>query len=304
MQTVLVSGASGFIGSALCEDLRRDGCRVARLSSRGGDVRWNAERGEIDTAALERLAPAVVINLAGEPIAQRWTSGRLRRIRDSRVNGTRALAAALGRCSRRPDVFVSGSAIGYYGTDRGDELLTEESAPGADYLASVSTRWEGAVTEAVDAGIRVVTIRTGVVCGRRGGALAKMLPAFRAGVGGPLGDGRQWMSWISLADTVRAIRFLAETPGATGAFNVVGPEPVRNADFSRTLGRVLHRPAIVPVPAFALVALFGEMARATVLASQRAVPEKLAGAGFEFRHPRLKEALEAELRRSDDPGGR
>ncbi len=297
MQTYLVSGASGFIGSALTDTLRRDGFRVVRLArGRDADLRWDPERGEIDAGALARIAPDVVINLAGEPIAKRWTAERKRRIRESRVNGTLALATALASLGQRPRALISGSAIGYYGVDAGDAVVDEEAAPGDDFLARVSREWEDATLPARDAGIRVVTTRTGIVCGEGGGALGKMLPAFRAGVGGPLGNGRQWMSWISLTDTVRALRFLADSALA-GPVNLVAPEPRRNEDFSRTLGRVLHRPAAVRAPAIALRLMFGEMANATVLANQRVAPKKLAGAGFEFRHPRLEEALAFELRR-------
>ena len=304
MKTFLLSGASGFIGSALADSLRRDGHRVARLGRGAVDVRWSPERGDVDADALARVAPDVVINLAGEPIAQRWSGDRKRKIRDSRVNGTQALARAVAALAKKPSAFVSGSAIGYYGTDRGDELLTEDSTPGDDFLARVSREWEGATAPARDAGVRVALLRTGIVCGRDGGALAKMLPPFQAGVGGPLGNGRQWMSWISLTDTVRAIRHIAETPASNGAFNLVAPAPERNADFVHALGRVLHRPAIVPAPAFVLTAMFGEMARATVLANQRVSPKRLAGAGFEFRHPRLEDALREELRRSAGPAAR
>jgi uncharacterized protein (TIGR01777 family) len=297
MKTFLVSGASGFIGSALSESLRKDGHRVLRLARRGGDVRWNPERGEIDVDALARVAPDVVINLAGEPIAHRWTADRKQRIRDSRVNGTRALALALATLSGKPSVLVNGSAVGYYGSDRGDEILTEDSTAGDDFLARVTRDWEDATAPARTANVRVVSVRAGIVCGRGGGALARMLPPFQAGVGGPLGDGQQWMSWIALDDTVRAIRFLGDTDAASGPFNLVAPEPRRNADFARSLGAVLHRPAIVPAPAFALTVMFGEMAKATILANQRVAPEKLAGAGFEFRHPRLEEALRFEVRR-------
>ncbi|HET9454131.1 MAG TPA: TIGR01777 family oxidoreductase [Gemmatimonadaceae bacterium] len=298
MTTILLAGASGFIGAALERSLVADGHHVERLS-RGntGGVRWNPARGEVDAAALATLAPDIVINLAGEPIAQRWSEERKRAIYESRINGTRALAAASAALPVKPRVFVGGSAIGYYGFERGDEPLTERSTSGADFLAKTARDWEIAATPASDAGIRVVALRTGIVCGRDGGVLARLLPPFQAGVGGPLGDGQQWMSWISLTDTVRAIRFLIDTAGARGPFNLVAPEPVRNAEFAGTLGSVLHRPALVPTPRFALQLLFGEMAKQTILASQRAVPEKLTGAGFEFRHPRLKEALAFELRR-------
>lgn len=298
MPTVLLGGASGFIGRALAESFTADGHRVVRLERGAGDgVRWNPERGEIDATALAQAAPDVVINLAGEPIAHRWTDERKKRIYDSRVRGTRALAEALATLSSRPRAYIGGSAIGYYGADRGDESLDEESAPGDDFLARTTVDWERATAPAGGAGIRVAVVRAGIVTGREGGALARMLPPFLAGVGGPLGDGRQWMSWISLTDTVRAIRFLAELDAARGAFNLVAPAPVRNAEFARTLGDVLHRPSLIPAPRIALTLMFGEMAKQTILASQRVIPKKLTGAGFEFRHPDLDSALRYELRR-------
>lgn len=298
MPTVLLGGASGFIGSALAASLAGDGHRVVRLvRGTAAGIRWSPERGEVDPSALAQLAPDIVINLAGEPIAHRWTDERKQRIYDSRVRGTRALAEAIARLPSRPRAFIGGSAIGYYGADRGDESLDEGSAPGDDFLARTTLDWERATGPASEAGIRVAVVRTGIVTGREGGALARMLPPFRAGVGGPLGDGHQWMSWISLSDTVRAIRFLAELDAARGAFNLVAPAPVRNAEFARVLGDVLHRPALVPAPRFALILMFGEMAKQTILANQRVFPKKLTGAGFEFRHPALQDALGSELRR-------
>lgn len=269
-------------------------------------VFWDPERGEIDAAGLARAAPTAVLNLAGEPIARRWTSARRRRIRTSRVNGTRALATALAATRPAPVAFVSGSAIGYYGAMRGEELLDENSDPGSDFLAEVAREWEGATAPAEDAGVRVVHLRTGVVLGRGGGALERLLLPFRLGVGGRIGSGRQWMSWIALEDAVRAIRFalLEPRPTLTGPVNIVAPEPVRNEDFTRVLARVLGRPALIPAPASALWLLFGEMARNTILADQRVVPMRLAAAGFRFQQPRLEEALRSELRRSDDPAGR
>ena len=299
MATVLLSGASGFIGTLLASTLRADGHRVVALTRRANPdaVAWNAERGEIDTAALARVAPDTVIHLAGEPIAQRWTNDRMRRIRDSRVNGTRALATAIAALPNKPRVLVSGSAIGYYGAHRGDELLTEQSAAGKDWLAEVAGEWERAASPAADAGIRVATSRTGIVLGRDGSALQRMLPPFQLGAGGRIGSGQQWMSWISLEDVVRGLRFLADTPSVSGPVNLVAPDAVRNEEFANTLGAVLHRPALVPVPEFALKLAFGRMAEDTILASQRVAPKKIAGAGFEFRHPRLEEALRFELRR-------
>jgi uncharacterized protein len=302
--TILLSGGSGFIGSQLNRELTSDGHRVVRLvrpesrsSSAIETLAWNPANGMIDSAALARLRPDAVVNLAGAPIAQRWTAARKRSIRESRVNGTRLLAGAIADLPDRPSVLVSGSAIGYYGAHRGDEVLDEDSAPGSDFLADVAGEWERSTQAAQAAGVRVVTVRTGVVLGRNGGALARLLLPFQLGVGGRIGNGRQWMSWISRQDAVGAIRFALDTPSVQGATNLVAPEPVRNDEFARTLGRVLRRPSFFPVPAAALELLFGSMARNTILADQRVVPKRLAGAGFEFRHPRLESALRAELRR-------
>lgn len=301
MANYLISGATGFVGSALTRALEADGHRVFRLTrqrrTESRDIHWDPESGALDRDALAAAKPDAVINLAGEPIAQRWTNDRMRRIRDSRVNGTTALARAIAALPEKPRAFVSGSAIGYYGAHRGDELLDETSSVGGDYLAETAAAWERATAPAGDAGIRTVIIRTGLVLGRDGGALQRMLPPFQLGAGGRIGSGRQWMSWISLEDAARGIRFLAESAGTAGPVNLVAPQPVQNSEFTATLASVLHRPAIVPVPAFALRLAFGRMADDTILASQRVLPKKLAGAGFEFRHPRLDEALRFELRR-------
>lgn len=305
MSTVLLSGASGFIGSALAKSLVAHGHEVVRLARREskrapsvtGSVRWDPEAGTVARADLAELRPDVVINLAGEPIAHRWTSRRRRRIRESRVTGTRALAEALAAQAVKPKVLISGSAIGWYGAHRGDEILTEESTPGSDFLAETAQAWEHAAAPAQQAGIRVVLARTGIVLGRDGGALARMLLPFHLGVGGRLGSGKQWMSWISLGDIVRALMFLMESPTVSGPVNLVGPEPERNAAFAKALGHALNRPSAVPVPAFVLHLLFGSMARHTILASQRVAPRRLADAGFEYRHSRLEDALHAELRR-------
>jgi uncharacterized protein (TIGR01777 family) len=310
--TVLISGASGFIGSHLAKSLSADGHRVARLTraesktrGRPGDtVPWEPEAGTIDRTMLARVQPDVVVNLAGEPIAQRWTARRRARIRDSRVKGTRALAEALAELPAKPKVFVSGSAIGFYGAHRGDEVLDENSTPGSDFLAETARAWEQATEPARSRGIRVVLSRTGLVMGKDGGVLERMLLPFRLGFGGRLGSGQQWMSWIALDDMVGGLRHLIDTPALNGPVNLVAPEPVRNAEFTGTLARVLKRPSILPVPSAALELLFGTMADNTILASQRVIPKRLAGAGFEFRHPRLEEALRYELRRSDARVGR
>jgi uncharacterized protein len=305
MATVLLSGASGFIGKRLQRHLTTLGHRIATLSRAsviGPDVvRWDPEAGEIDAAAMRRVHPDMVINLAGEPIAQRWTPARRRRIRSSRVNGTTALARAIAALPDKPSVFVSGSAIGYYGMDRGDQVLDEDADAGTDYLGDVAKAWELATAPAADAGIRVALIRTGIVLGREGGVLQRMVPPFRFGVGGRLASGHQWMSWISAADEVGAIDFITRTTSIRGPVNLVAPQPARNIDFTRALARAVRRPAVLPLPAFVLRLIFGEMANATLLANQRVLPKKLAGAGYVFRHPELDTALRAELTRS---GGR
>lgn len=260
-------------------------------------IPWDPAASRIDIARLRDVAPEVVINLAGEPIAHRWTTRRKAAIRESRIVGTTALARALASLPVPPKVLVSGSGIHYYGFDRGDELLREDSSPGDGFLATVSGEWERATAPAAEAGIRVVLSRTGIVLGKEGGALERMVLPYRFFVGGPLGSGGHWMSWIAVDDAVRAIRFLAETPAVSGAVNLVGPDPVRNKDFATTLGRVLHQPSWFPVPAFVLRALFSTMADEQALSSLRVAPHRLGGAGFEFRHPRLEEALRFELRR-------
>lgn len=283
---IAVTGVTGFLGGALAAALRAEGHDV-----RGVGVR--------DGVAADALAGAgAVINLAGEPIAQRWTARVRRELKESRVRGTRAVAEACARMSPRPAVLLSGSAIGIYGS-RGDEVLDESSALGDDYLAEVGRAWEGAAAPARDAGIRVVHLRTGIVLSPRGGALGKMMLPFQAGVGGRLGSGRQWMSWISRHDWIRAVQFLLRSPGVGGAVNLTAPEPATNATFTSTLGRVLRRPAVVPVPAVALRMIYGEMADAALLASQRVLPHALERAGFTFAQPTLTAALRFELGLAD-----
>lgn len=292
---VAVTGAHGFIGGALVAALRREGCDVVTIGRSGrSDVRWDPLAGLLDDAALEGVD--AVVHLAGATIARRWTRRRKREIRESRVRGTRLIAESIARLSRRPQVLVSASAIGYYGS-RGDEWLTEESGPGTDFLAYVGREWEQAADPARAAGVRVVHARNGIVLGSAGGALARLLPPFRLGVGGRLGDGRQWMSWIALGDAVRALRFALASEALAGPVNLVAPKPVTNAEFTVTLARVLGWPALLNLPAVALRALFGEMAGATLLASQRVRPARLERAGFAFAHATLDGALRAELGR-------
>jgi uncharacterized protein len=296
--TIAISGSSGLIGSALAREVLGRGHTIKRLVRRAtrsaDEVAWDPTRGTIDAAALDGID--AVVNLAGEPVAQRWSGGAKARIRASRVSATSLLAAAIAQLDRKPRVLVSGSAIGVYG-DRGDEVLDESSAPGTDFLALVCREWEAATAAASDSGVRVAHLRTGIVLARTGGALAKMLPPFRLGMGGRMGSGRQWMSWIALSDTVAAIVHVIGADSVSGPVNIAAPAPVTNADFTRTLARVLRRPAIVPVPRLALHALFGEMAEGAVLASQRVAPAVLMASGFTFQYPTLGQALRHELER-------
>jgi uncharacterized protein (TIGR01777 family) len=292
---VAVSGSHGLIGSALVGALRAEGHEVTRLvrgAATGPDeVRWDPVAGEIDQAGLE--GHDAVVHLAGAGIGdRRWTAAYKREIRDSRVRGTALLAGALARLERPPSVLVSGSAIGIYG-DRGDEELDESSPPGTGFLAEVCRAWEEATTPAADAGIRVALARTGVVLAREGGALRRMALPFRFFVGGPLGSGRQWFSWISLADEVAAIRHVIETPSLTGPVNLVAPGCVRQREFARALGRAMRRPSWMAVPAVALRLAVGRELAAELLASQRVRPAALLASGYRFHHPTPDAALAA-----------
>jgi uncharacterized protein (TIGR01777 family) len=294
---VAISGATGLIGGALAARLRAQNVRVRRLVRTAqpqspDDIVWDPMRGVLAPSDLE--GADAVVHLAGEPLAHRWTDTRKRAIRESRVRGTELVARTIAALDRRPRVLLSGSAIGIYG-DRGDEPLDEESALGSGFLAAVAREWEAASVAAADAGVRVVLLRTGIVLSPHGGALERLLLPFRLGVGGQIGSGRQWMSWISLDDQVRAIEHALATTGLHGPVNLVSPNPVTNAEFAATLGRVLSRPALVPVPALALELAYGEMARATILAGQRVLPKALLRTEFHFAHPMLDEALRFEL---------
>jgi len=306
MPTLLLSGASGFIGQKVAAAFAADGYRIVPMvrgrPSSEHTVSWRPGDGVVDRDALERTQPDVVINLAGEPIDRRWTARRRDAIRNSRVRGTIALAQALATSPRKPTVFLSGSAIGYYGGHRGSEELDESSPAGADFLAETARDWERATAPAAEAGIHVVTIRTGVVIGREGGMLRRLLLPFRLGLGARMSSGDQWVSWIAVRDVIRAIQFLVARRPVTGPVNLVAPNPVQNSAFTKTLARVLRRPAVLAVPRFALELVFGAMADNTILASQRAVPKRLLSAGFDFRYPDLEAALRAELTRSGGPG--
>ena len=299
---ILVTGSSGLVGTALVAELTRAGhtvCRLLRPESasqpgptKGIPVRWNPATGELEGTAAGADA---VVNLAGASIASgRWNEGRKRLLATSRVDATRQLVAAMGKLNPRPRTFISASAIGYYG-NRDDESLTEESAPGNDFLTELCVAWEAEAAKAREHGLRVAQLRFGIVLAKQGGALAKMLLPFRLGAGGRIGSGRQWMSWVTLEDVVAVIRFALENSAVNGAFNAVAPQPVRNADFTRILAKALHRPAIFPAPAFALRLALGEMADALLLSSQRVVPKKLEQAGYRFLHPELAGALAAVL---------
>ena len=290
---VLISGSGGFIGSALVSRLAGEGHQVVRLvrAPRGGglEIVWDAMSGTPNPAAFDGIEG--VVHLAGEPIAEgRWTPSKKARIRESRVIGTQRLCEALTKMPRPPKALICASAIGYYG-DRGDETLTEESPSGTGFLAGLCREWEAATSLAAGCGIRVVHMRIGIVLSPKGGALKKMLLPFQLGLGGPLGHGRQMMSWISLEDTVGAIRHALLTDSLRGPANVTAPRPVTNREFSKTLGRVLSRPAIAPVPPFALRLMFGQLADEALLASARVLPAKLQATGYAFRYPNLEDAL-------------
>lgn len=291
---VLVTGSTGLIGSALVERLRQRGdeaVRVvrARRSLGESEALWNPETGSIERDALDGLDAAV--HLAGESVAGgRWTKEKKGRIRDSRLRGTRLLSQTLSSLQDKPRVLVSASAIGIYG-NRGDEIMREDSPPADDFLADVCKEWEAATIAAQRAGIRVVRIRIGVVLSTRGGALAQMLTPFRFGLGGVVGSGRQYMSWIALDDIVNAILFCIENDTLSGPVNGMAPNPATNRDFTKALGKVLRRPTLFPLPAFAVRALFGEMGNALLLASTRGHPTRLLEAGFRFDFPDLEPAL-------------
>jgi len=272
---VAITGASGFIGRALSERLRAGGHSVTAMSLR------TPPPAEIFSGCQ------AVVNLAGEPVAQRWTAAARERISNSRIEGTRSLVSALRQ--HPPEVLVSASAVGYYGS-RGDDILTEDSPPGSDFLGQLALGWEREAHVAEQFGVRVVTPRIGVVLGRGGGALAQMLLPFRLGVGGRLGTGKQWMSWIALDDLVSLIDFLIATPTIRGPVNAVAPNPVTNAVFTRELAAALNRPAVLPVPAFALKMLFGEMSQ-ILLGGQRVIPQTALRTGFQFRFTEVGEAL-------------
>jgi uncharacterized protein (TIGR01777 family) len=300
MLHVAVTGASGLIGSAVTRRLEGVGHRVSRLVRRPagpGEIFWDPAAGSLDPRGLEGVD--AVIHLAGENVGARWTAARKARIRSSRVAGTRLLSETLAGLQRPPQVLISASAIGIYG-DRGDEVLTEQSPQGnrdGDFLVSVTEEWERAADPARSEGIRVVHPRFGIVLSPAGGALKKLLLPFRLGLGGRLGSGSQWMSWVSIEDVVETLHHLLLNDGLDGPVNITAPEPLTNAEFSRVLARVLSRPAVFPVPAGVLRLVLGEMADGTILSSARVLPSRLLQSGFSFARPDLDAALRHLLRK-------
>ena len=293
---IVISGASGLIGTQLVAKLSSSGHEVVRLvrrSPRSGEIQWNPKSGTLDAAALE--GADAIIHLSGAGIGdKRWSDGYRKEILDSRTATTALLAKTMASLSRKPSVFLSGSAIGIYGA-RNDEQLTEVSTHGTGFLAEVCEQWEAAAKPAVDAGIRTVYLRTGIVLSPKGGALKKLLPLFKLGVGGKFGNGKQWQSWISIDDEIGAIEYLL-TANVSGAVNLTAPNPVTNAEFTKVLASVLKRPAIVPVPTFApKILLGGELADALLFTGQRVIPAALNASGYVFKHTTLESALRSLL---------
>lgn len=294
---ILITGASGVIGTGLQKSFREKGHQMLLASrkepKREDQIHWNMDTGFADEDLPRLEGFDAFIHLAGESIGGglRWTEEKKKAIRDSRVFGTRTMIEALARIEKKPSVFISGSAIGFYG-DRGDEEMTEGSRAGDTFLSEVCKEWEAESRRAEDMGVRTVLARTGIVLSRDGGALATMLTPFKFGVGGVVGSGKQWMSWISLDDVVGIFNFLLENESVRGAVNVVAPNPVTNGEFTKTLGSVLYRPTILPLPEFAVNLVFGEMGDALLLDSTRVIPKRMQDSGYEFKFPNLEPALE------------
>ncbi len=291
---ILVTGASGLVGGELVPTLEAKGHSVYKISRSAAksenEIQWDAYEGfpESEKAKLENSD--AVIHLAGENIAENWTDEKKRKLRDSRVKGTRTLVDNLRKTAKPPKIFICASAIGFYGT-RGDETLTEESAKGEGFLPEICDEWEIEAGKATDFADKVVMPRIGVVLAKNGGALEKMMTPFKIGVGGKVGSGEQWMSWIAIDDLVRIFHFVLENDTLDDAVNATAPNPAKNKDFTDTFGDVLNRPTIMPIPAFAIKALYGEMGERLLLEGQKVLPKKLLDAGFEFKFPNLKEAI-------------
>jgi uncharacterized protein (TIGR01777 family) len=289
---IAIAGASGLVGSALIPALTADGAAVTRLvrnAPKAGEIEWHPNQIELDPQALEGFD--VIVNLAGENIAGgRWTDEQKRKIRDSRVSGTHLLSEAIAKLNDKVKAFICASATGIYG-DRDDEPLDEQSESGGGFLAGVCREWEKACEPAIKAGVRVVNLRLGPILARNGGMLAKLLTPFKMGMGGKVGSGKQYISWVGLDDVVNAIKLAINDPGIRGPLNIVSPNPVTNEEFTRTLGHVLNRPTALVMPAFAARLAFGEMADEMLLASQKVLPQKLTRAGFQFQYPNLEDAM-------------
>ena len=289
---VAIAGSSGLVGSALIPVLKKLGAQITRLvrsQPKAGEIEWHPNLDEVSSRLLEGFE--VIINFAGESIAGgRWTDDQKRKIRDSRVNGTHLLSEAIAKLTRKPRVFVCASATGIYG-DRDDELLDEQSESGGGFLAGVCREWEKACEPAIKAGTRVVNLRFGPIIAREGGMLAKLLTPFKMGMGGKVGSGKQFISWVALEDAVNAVMLAIENESIRGPLNVVSPNPVTNEEFTKTLGHVLNRPTALAMPAFAARLAFGEMADEMLLASQKVIPKRLTSAGFVFKYPDLEATL-------------
>src|SRR5881396_532617 len=289
---ILVAGASGLVGSALIPSLESDGAEINRLvrsSPKANEIEWHPNHGGIDATRLEGFE--AIINLAGENIAEgRWTDEKKRKIRDSRVDGTHLLSEAIAKLATKPRVFLCASATGFYG-DRDDEILDEASDSGSGFLATVCREWEQATEPAAKAGVRVVNLRFGPILAREGGMLGKMLTPFKLGMGGKVGSGKQYISWVAIDDVVGAIKLALADESIHGPSNVVSPNPVTNEAFTKALGEVLSRPTVMSIPAFAARLAFGEVADEMFLVSQRVAPKKLNEAGYQFKHPELEGAL-------------
>lgn len=292
---ILITGASGLIGEHLQKSFLAKGHELLLATrhkpEKDNQIYWNIEKGFRDEDFPRLETVEAVVHLAGETITGRWSEEKKRKIRDSRVVGTRNLVDAFSKLSKKPKVFISASAIGFYG-DRADEELTEASAVGDTFLAKVCAEWEAEARRAEDLGIRTVLIRTGVVLTKEGGALGQMLIPFKFGVGGVVGSGKQWMSWIALEDEIEIFNFALENENLRGAVNAVAPNPATNEEFTKTLGEVISRPTILPLPAFAVNLVFGEMGDALLIDSTRVLPKRLTDFGFDFKFPNLKDALE------------